>query len=55
MNQIKYKIHRLSARAVMGHTILEADGFYTFNPNSSAKQEYVQGCRLAEGERHNLG
>ncbi len=50
MNQIKYKIHRLSARAVMGHAILEDGGFYTFNLNSSATRKCFTASQVEQDD-----
>ncbi len=50
MNQIKYKIHRISARAVMGHAVLEAEGFYTFNLNSSATRKCFTASQVEQDD-----
>lgn len=39
MNQIKYKIHRLSARAVMGYAKETGNGWYVFDLNSAATEK----------------
>lgn len=39
MNQIKYQIHRLSARAVMGYAKENGDGCYSFDLSSAATEK----------------
>ncbi|MBQ8640496.1 MAG: hypothetical protein IJ468_15270, partial [Lachnospiraceae bacterium] len=39
MSQTKYKIYRLSARAVMGYGRENTDGYYTFELNSTATEK----------------
>lgn len=50
MNQIKYKIYRLSARAILGHAVSEADGYYSFNLNSTATRKCFTSSQVEQDD-----
>ena len=50
MVPIKYKIHRLSARAVMGYAKETAQGIYSFHLNSAATEKCKASAQVEQDD-----